>query len=59
MSKLLWMLLVIGSARADDDGRIHPKCVEESNTRRCWVERKEAIVSRRTNLVPALNKTAA
>ena len=35
MSKLLWMLLVIGSAWADDDGRIHPKCVEESNTRRC------------------------
>jgi hypothetical protein len=24
MSKLLWMLLVIGSAWADDDGRIHP-----------------------------------
>ena len=39
MSKLLWMLLVIGSAWADDDGRIHPKCVEENNTRRCWVER--------------------
>ena len=35
MSKLLWMLLVIGSPWADDDGRIHPKCVEESNTRRC------------------------
>ena len=27
--------LVIDSAWADDDGRIHPKCVEESNTRRC------------------------
>ena len=39
VSKLLRMLLVIGSAWSDDDGRIHPKCVEESNTRRCWVER--------------------
>ena len=23
---------------AEDDGKIHPTCVEENNTRRCWVD---------------------
>jgi hypothetical protein len=23
---------------AEDDNRIHPTCVEENNTRRCWVD---------------------
>jgi hypothetical protein len=27
---------------AEDDNKIHPTCVEENNTRRCWVDQSQS-----------------